>query len=330
MAEIYYKQQGETIYYTNEDIDDYSVVRFPLGSNWLARDRNVVIEYYNNDFILPQYCDNLFSGMTNTTFSSYVNTSACTTLNSMFSGCPNLTTLNIDTWYLNNVTDMSYFCSNCTSLTLFSLNSNSTSNVKNFGSFFENCSSLKYITLSWDISNATNFDLFMANCTSLISADLSNLYGMSVKSVGHFFRDCGSLTTVKMPKFDWSIIQYAQAFFRNCISLVELDLREVGPFRSMISMEDFFSNCTNLERVYVSNYPNWADSIDTSIYRNGEVLFRYSSKLPNYTDASNIDLTITRANNTEGYGYFSKYYQWVEHEVYLKENGEWHKMEVQF
>ena len=97
------------------------------------------------------------------------NTSKVTNMASMFSGCSQLTTLNLSNWDTSNVEDMNDMFINCTSLEIITGISNwNTSKVTDMNSMFSYCTSLKELDLSnWDVSNATDMNDMFYNCIDL-------------------------------------------------------------------------------------------------------------------------------------------------------------------
>ena len=67
---VYYKIDGSNCYYTNENKSGYTELTRAISSSESspAYNHNVVVELYDNKFILPAESNYLFSGATNTTF----------------------------------------------------------------------------------------------------------------------------------------------------------------------------------------------------------------------------------------------------------------------
>ena len=82
--------------------------------------------------------------------------SKTTTLNSMFSGCSGLTSLDISTWDTSNVVDMTDMFYQCKGLTSLDLSSWDTSNVTNMSYMFGSCIKLTSVKMGGDVSKVTN------------------------------------------------------------------------------------------------------------------------------------------------------------------------------
>ena len=96
------------------------------------------------------------------------NTSKVTIMNSMFSDCSGLTSLDVSSFDTSNVTDMGYMFSYCNGLTLLDLSSFDISNVTHTYNMFYYCRKLETLDISgWDTSNVTDMVSMFAHCDSL-------------------------------------------------------------------------------------------------------------------------------------------------------------------
>ena len=102
---------------------------------------------------------------------SYVNTSNFTSMSSMFSGCSNISSLNISHFDYSKVTNMQ--------------------------EMFYNCSKLESITMGGR-NQVTNMSSMFSGCTSLTKIDLTNLQLDLVTNMDYMFYGCTSLTEVIM------------------------------------------------------------------------------------------------------------------------------------
>ena len=95
-------------------------------------------------------------------------TSAVTSMGSMFSSCSNLTTLDLSSFNTSAVTDMSNMFYVCTKLTTLDLSSFNTSAVTSMGSMFFGCTKLTTLDLSsFNTSAVTDMSYMFDNCTNL-------------------------------------------------------------------------------------------------------------------------------------------------------------------
>ena len=115
MANVYYKIDGNNIYYTNEAKSGYELLdshheRVSLG-------KEVIIELYNDKFIFPENAWCLFTQCTNSEFdTSHWETSQCTNMEGLFSLSSNLTSLDLSSFDVSNVTNFSSMFWGCTNL----------------------------------------------------------------------------------------------------------------------------------------------------------------------------------------------------------------------
>lgn len=121
--------------------------------------------------------------------------SKTTTLNSMFSGCSGLTSLDISTWDTSNVVDMTDMFYQCKGLTSLDLSSWDTSNVVDMNYLFSNCQGLKSLDLSsWDTSNVTNMSYMFGSCIKLTSVKMGGDVS-KVTNVGSMFNNISTTGT---------------------------------------------------------------------------------------------------------------------------------------
>ena len=161
--------------------------------------------------------DNIYIIPTKSDGTVLLDTSQVTNMQSMFSGCSDLT--EIPTLNTSNVTNMSYIFSSCSNLTKVS---------------------------SLDTSNVTNMSCMFSGCSNLI--DVPELNTSKVTDMGYMFSYCSNLTEI--PIFDMSSVTDAYSMFGHCKSLVaapELNLSNVT------TTFDMFAGCTNLTTVPVFN-----------------------------------------------------------------------------
>ena len=146
-----------------------------------------------------------------------------TDMRNMFSTCDNLTTLNVCGWNTSKVTNMYNMFRGCISLKTLDVSHFNTSNVKNMGGIFYACSSLTSLDLSgWDVSNVTDMDDMFNDCSSLTSLDLSGWNMSNVTNMRNMFRDCSSLTSLDISGWNtenFTDINKYQFMFRSCTNL---------------------------------------------------------------------------------------------------------------
>ena len=209
-----------------------------------------------------------------------LNTSATTTMQSMFYECYNLTSVNVSGFKTNNVTNMGWMFYECNSLTSLNLKNFDTSKVTNMQAMFYNCYSLKSIDISgfktdnvnsmgWmfykcnsltslDLSNfntskVTNMQSMFYNCDALTNIDISGFKTDNVTSMGWMFFGCKSLKSVDVSKFNTSKVTIMNNLFTECEKLTSLDLRNFNT-ANVTTMDRMFYGCTALTQLNVSSF----------------------------------------------------------------------------
>ena len=154
MANVYYKIDGDNCYYTNENKSGYTL-RSP--TNYISREKIVIIELYNDKFILPENSSHLFQTCNNITFNDMNkwDTSEVINMDLMFYSCGSLTTLDLSSWDTSNVTSMNAMFYNCRSLTFLNISNFDVSNVISIDHIFYDCKKLEQILIkpntNWEI-----------------------------------------------------------------------------------------------------------------------------------------------------------------------------------
>ena len=145
--------------------------------------------------------------ITSIDFGENFNTANVTDMSYMFSGCYNLTSLNLSNFNTANVRDMDGMFWGCTSLTGLDLSNFNTENVIYMGFMFDSCISLTSLNLSsFNTSNVTNMSYMFYKCSSLTSLNLSNFNTANVKYMQYMFCNCSRLTSLNLYNFDMSSI----------------------------------------------------------------------------------------------------------------------------
>ena len=121
------------------------------------------------------------SAVTDITGMDLLDTSKVTNMESIFSNCQALTSLDVSGFDTSKVTTMSGMFSDCQALTSLDLSGFNTSNVTNMSYIFSYCYALTSLDLSgFDTSNVTRMSNMFSNCTKLKSVTL----GKDFKFVG--------------------------------------------------------------------------------------------------------------------------------------------------
>ena len=118
-------------------------------------------------------------------------------LENIFSICPSLTSINLNSFDTYAVTNMSHMFYACLKLAFLDLSSFDTSAVTNMTWMFYNCKSLAFLNLSsFDTSAVTNMSYMFYSCSSLTSLDLSSFNTSAVTDMSYMFSNCSGLTSL--------------------------------------------------------------------------------------------------------------------------------------
>ena len=212
-----------------------------------------------------------------------------TSTHEMFYNCPSLTTLDIDDWNTENVTDMSGMFFHCLSLTTLDVGYWNTENVTNMREMFGYCRALTTLDVSnWNTANVTNLSWMFDSCPSLTTLDVSNwntekvtdMSGMfwncyklpildvsnwnteNVTDIGGMFYGCYELTTLDVSNWVTTNVTDMSGVFNGCFALTALDVSNWNT-KNVTSMGGMFIQCYKLTTLDVSN---WDTSNVTTMY----------------------------------------------------------------
>lgn len=230
--------------------------------------------------VFPENCAFLFQDFSVETIDlTNADTSHVTDMRAMFSGCKNLTALNLGGIDTSNVTAMEGMFQNCASLPALDVSGLNTSRITSMAQMFEGCKALTSLDLTaLDTSNVTDmhsltaFDsaltelkltglntakvekmyMMCTDNTALTKADLSGLNTQNVFDMNSMFSGCTALTEAKFSGVSTEKVISMVAMFKNCAALEELDL---ASFRTakVQDMSDMFRNCAALKTIRVSD-----------------------------------------------------------------------------
>ena len=195
-----------------------------------------------------------FTNLQTITFGNNFDTSNVTTMQSMFSNCSSLTTLDVSNFDTSNVTNMYMIFTNCNSLTELDVSKWDTGNVTNMNSMFSGCSSLTTLDVSdWNTSKVTNMNGMFYNCSSLTTLDVSNFDTSNVTIMYGMFQGCSSLTTLDVSDWNTSKVTSMTRMFESCSSLTTLNVSN-WETNNVTDMSFMFYRCSNLPTLDVSNW----------------------------------------------------------------------------
>ena len=182
-----------------------------------------------------------------------LNTANVTDMNSMFSGCSALTSLDLKNFNTENVTDMSYMFFKCPALTSLDLKNFKTARVKHMYYMFYGCSALTSLDLkNFNTENVTDMYNMFDGCSDLTSLDLTNFNTTKVTNMSNMFSFCSALTSLDLTNFNTTNVTYMYNMFDGCSALTSLDLTNFST-ANVECMQEMFKGCSTLQSIYVSD-----------------------------------------------------------------------------
>ncbi len=195
---------------------------------------------------------------------SNMNTSEVTSMDNMFCGCSNLTSLDLRNFNTSKVKYMGLMFSGCSRLSSLDLSSFNTGNVKEMSHMFDGCSALTSLDLSnFNTEKVEQMSYMFYKCYNLISLKLDNFNTSNVIEMGHMFDWCGKLPSLDLKSFDTSSAINMNEMFRSCSELTSLDISGFNTSNAQ-NMHAMFYNCYKLSSLDLSGF-NTSNVTDMSV-----------------------------------------------------------------
>ena len=277
--------QTLTLYYDkNEQASDIEIDDTPL---WPISERRAIqTVVFDESFkdARPKSCNAwfwYFEGLTRIEHLDYLNTSEVEVMQSMFSFCTSLETLDLSSFNTekvtnmfemfvgstnlrtinlpkgfigSNVTDLNGMFRGCASLTELDLSGSNAEKVKNMGNMFNGCVALSNLNLSgFKTGSLTDMRYLFSSCQSLESLDLSGFNTENVTSMVSMFSQCSSLRSLDLSSFNTSKVIDMHLMFYNCTNLESIDLSSFDT-ENLQQMAHMFCSCTKLEMLDLSSF----------------------------------------------------------------------------
>lgn len=186
--------------------------------------------------------------------SAEINVTGMTDASYFFSGCENMTSVDLSGFATDNLTDIHGMFQECGSLTNLDVSGFNTGNVTDMSAMFNRCGSLSSLDVSGFVTvNVTDMSQMFSGCSSLSSLDVSRFNTGNVASMYSMFYGCSVLTSLDVSGFNTANVTNMWQMFSGCSSLTALD---VGSFatHNVTSMKDMFSGCAGLQSLDVGNF----------------------------------------------------------------------------
>lgn len=213
------------------------------------------LDYLNTSEV--EYMNSMFTKCTSleTLDLSSFNTEKVTDMQTMFEGSTNLRTINLPKGFIgSNVTDLNGMFRGCVSLTELDLSGSNAEKVKNMGSMFYGCVVLSNLNLSgFKTGSLTEMRYLFSSCQSLESLDLSGFNTENVTSMASMFSQCSSLRSLDLSSFNTSKVIDMNLMFFNCTNLESIDLSSFET-ENLQQMPHMFYSCTKLEKLDLSSF----------------------------------------------------------------------------
>lgn len=186
---------------------------------------------------------------------SSFNTEKVTNMSKMFVGSTNLRTINLPKGFIgSSVTDLRSMFKDCTSLTELDLSGSNAENVKDMGEMFYGCRALSKLDLAdFKTGQVTTMENMFCICSTLETLDVSSFNTENVTTMLGMFNNCSSLRSLDLPGFNTANVTQMSSMFKKCSSLRSLDLSSFNT-RKVAYMQDMFQGCTNLESIDLSSF----------------------------------------------------------------------------
>lgn len=213
------------------------------------------LDYLNTSEV--EYMNSMFTKCTSleTLDLSSFNTEKVTDMQTMFEGSTNLRTINLPKGFIgSNVTDLNGMFRGCVSLTELDLSGSNAEKVKNMGCMFYGCVALSNLNLSgFKTGSLTEMRYLFSSCQSLESLDLSGFNTENVTSMASMFSQCSSLRSLDLSSFNTSKVIGMNLMFFNCTNLESIDLSSFET-ENLQQMPHMFYSCTKLEKLDLSSF----------------------------------------------------------------------------
>ena len=152
------------------------------------------------------------------------------------------------------IRDCSYMFFNCYKLISIDLSSFFTNNITNMKGMFFRCSNLKNINLSsFNTKNVTNMNLMFCGCSNLTNLNLSSFNTQNVVDMSHMFEACHSLSNLDLSSFNTNKVVKMTKMLDSCTSLKNINLNSFKN-ENLINMDFMFQNCSNLKKIDLSSF----------------------------------------------------------------------------
>ena len=192
-----------------------------------------------------------------------------------FDFCTSLTEIEgIENLNTEEVTNMGSMFSGCYDLTQLDVSNFNTQKVEDMSDMFVSCMALKSLNVSnFDTQKVKDMNDMFYNCNSLTSLDVSNFNTQKVENMSYMFSSCEGLNSLDLSNFDTQKVTNMYGMFWNSSALKTIFVSDKFVTTKVSSGADMFKGCTLLKGAI----PEYEDSKTDHTYANYKT--GYFSKL---------------------------------------------------
>ena len=213
--------------------------------------------YFKNKM---KVCSFMFSGCKNITSIdlSFFDLSNAISMHYMFGLCTRLKEINLKNINIENINDLSYIFNKCIELKKIVFpESFNTINVINMQFMFHCCQSLLeiYFSSSFKTDKVVNMRFMFSKCNNIKMLDLSHFNTINVNNMNTMFNECNSLEKIKLnqKKFTTENTTDMAHMFNKCYNLKNLDLSSFNT-EKVKYLNHMFCECKELRSLNLSNF----------------------------------------------------------------------------
>ena len=233
-------------------VDGKCLLNYSFKATYFSNSANQTISLINSSYVssikeisvnnelIPINQNYTFSSTGNYTFYFLMNIPPTNSLNQMFKGIKNLTSISFtDKFNTENITDMSHMFDYCISLTSINFTNFNTKNVKNMEFLFSKCSALKLLDLSnFNTENVENMSFMFSFSSLLTSINLKSFNTKNVITMNSMFHSCYRLTSIDLSNFNTENVKDMSSMFYG-VEIEKLDLSSFNT-RNVVYMNEMF------------------------------------------------------------------------------------------
>lgn len=216
------------------------------------------------------YLSYMFSGCSNMTDIdlSGLNTSSTKYMTGMFMNCRSLSAIDVSNFDTSNCVHLNSMFWGCESLTSLDVSNFNTVKCESINAMFRECKGLTSLDLSnFNTSKVTNMNGVFYQCVGLTSINLDGFDTQKITTTRNMFYYCSSLATVDLTSFNTSKVNDMSSMFEGCNSLVSVDLSSFNT-ASVTKIYSMFKDCWSLRTIDVSNFDTGKVEIAYSVFKN--------------------------------------------------------------